>query len=108
MTDGELIELISQNNQEAFDKLYSRYWEKLFLYIAKVIRERDDAQDLVQEIFVSLWLRRKNITTINSLPAYLFTAARYKGLSYIQSNIHKNNYSESLSAFFKDQEYSLD
>jgi RNA polymerase sigma-70 factor (ECF subfamily) len=108
MTDGELIELISRNNREAFDTVYNRYWEKLFLYIAKVIRDRDDAQDIVQEIFVSLWLRREELPRINSLSAYLFTAARYKGLSYIQANIHKSNYSESLSGFLTEQNYSPD
>ena len=108
MTDNELIELINKNDRKAFDEVYNRYWEKLFLYVAKVIRDKDDAQDIVQEVFVSLWMRREELAPIKSLPAYLFTAARYKGLSYIQANIHKHNYSESLSEFLSQQQDSPD
>lgn len=108
MKDNELIALMSQHDKRAFDQIYDRYWEKLFLFLVKVIKNEDDAQDLVQEIFVSLWLRRDNLPVIDSLSAYLFTAARYKGLSYIQANINKNNYLKSLADFLSQPDYSPD
>ncbi|HCN85194.1 MAG TPA: RNA polymerase subunit sigma-70, partial [Sphingobacteriaceae bacterium] len=88
--------------------MYDRYWEKLFLFLAKVIKDEDEAKDLVQEIFVSLWIRREKLHTIHSLSAYLHTAAKYKGLTYIQANINKNNYLESLTEFLSQADYSPD
>jgi len=108
MKDDELISLMSRSDREAFDQIYDRYWEKLFLFLAKVIKDEDEAKDLVQEIFVSLWIRREKLHTIHSLSAYLHTAAKYKGLTYIQANINKNNYLESLTEFLSQADYSPD
>jgi RNA polymerase sigma-70 factor (ECF subfamily) len=108
MKDNELIALMSQNDKHAFDQIYDRYWEKLFLFLVKVIKDEDDAKDLIQEIFVSLWIRRESLPVIDSLSAYLYTAARYKGLSYIQTNITKNNYLQSLADFLSQPDYSDD
>ena len=101
--DHQLLKLLKEDNKKAFDLIYNRYWEQLFEYVAKVVKDRDDAKDIVQELFVSLWFRRMSLDNINSLQAYLFTAARYKGLTYIKDNISKNKYLESLKLFF-DQE----
>jgi RNA polymerase sigma-70 factor (ECF subfamily) len=99
-SDDRLLELLSEDNRKAFDLIYSRYWQLLFVYVAKVVTDRDEAKDIVQEIFVSLWLRRANLTEIVSLKAYLLTAARYKGLNYIKDNISRGKYLESLKTFF--------
>lgn len=99
---------MSQSDREAFDQIYERYWEKLFLFLVKVIKNEDEAKDLVQEIFVSLWIRREKLQHIHSLSAYLHTAAKYKGLSYIQANITKNSYIESLTEFLSQADYSPD
>ena len=101
--DDRLLTLLRDDDKQAFDLIYNRYWEQLFVYVAKVITDRDNAKDIVQEIFVSLWFRRMNLSDIDSLQAYLFTAARYKGLTYIKDNIHKNKYLVSLKQFFNEE-----
>jgi len=108
LPDAKLLELIQQDNRDAFDQIYNRYWEKLFLYVAKVVRDSEEAQDIVQEVFVSLWERRQKLGTINSLSAYLFAASRYKGLSYVKAHLHKNRYMDSIAAFFSCGDNSLD
>jgi RNA polymerase sigma-70 factor (ECF subfamily) len=99
-SDDQLLKLLQEDNRGAFDLIYKRYWEPLFIYVAKVVKDNDEAKDIVQEVFVSLWFRRMHLNDINSLRAYLFTAARYKGLTYIKDNISKNKYLESLKLFF--------
>ncbi|TSJ35894.1 RNA polymerase sigma-70 factor [Mucilaginibacter corticis] len=102
-SDQHLLKLLKEDDKKAFDLIYQRYWEPLFTYVAKAVKDRDEAKDIVQEVFVSLWYRRGSLHPINSLQAYLFTAARYKGLTYIKNNSHKNKYLESLSLFFEQE-----
>ncbi|MCR8557782.1 RNA polymerase sigma-70 factor [Mucilaginibacter sp. BJC16-A38] len=106
-SDDRLLELLLEDNKDAFNLIYARYWEQLYVYVAKVVTDKDEAKDIVQEIFVSLWSRRMSLNDIISLKAYLFTAARYKGLSFIKDNINKSKYLESLTAFFEYENDSV-
>ncbi|SMD13250.1 RNA polymerase sigma-70 factor [Pedobacter nyackensis] len=102
LTDQQLMELILQDDREAFDQIYSRYWKKLFVYAGKVVRDEDEAQDIVQEVFVSLWQRRQLLININSLSSYLHGAIRFRGLGYIRANLYRHNYLSSIHCFFEE------
>ena len=75
--DTELLELLAQDNREAFDTLYDRYWEMLFQAAFKRLRNKDQCKDLIQDVFVDLWCRRGQVT-INNIKAYLLTAVRFQ------------------------------
>ncbi|SOD18292.1 RNA polymerase sigma-70 factor [Pedobacter xixiisoli] len=106
-SDQILLDMLKLDKRQAFDAIYNKYWEGIYLYIAKIIKDEEVAQDLLQEIFVSFWLRCEELE-IESLKAYLFTAARYSSLTYIKQNIKKNNYEESMSEFFSQHDHSLE
>ena len=82
--DKTLLLQIKEDDSLAFDLLFERYWEKL--YRAANARLNDDAvaQDIVQEIFISLWNNAENATILN-LEAYLFRAAKYKIANHIRN-----------------------
>jgi RNA polymerase sigma-70 factor (ECF subfamily) len=102
LNDQELMELLIHDNRDAFDQIYNRYWKKLFMYAGKVVKDEEEAQDIVQDVFVSLWQRRKALINIYSLSSYLHGAIRFKGLVYIRSNFYKHNYITSLKVFFEE------
>jgi len=106
-SDQILLEMLRVDKKRAFDAIYNKYWEAIFLYIARIIKDEEAAQDLIQEIFVSFWLRCEELE-IESLKAYLYTAARYKSLTYIKENINRNNYEELMSDFFSKYDESLE
>ena len=105
--DAQLFELLCQGNREAFDEIYTRYWDKLYVFVAKAIKDKEPAKDIVQEIFVSLWLRRESLKNSDSLSGYLFTAARFKGITYIQSNLKKTGCELSLVEHFTGRQDTL-
>ena len=105
--DEYLIAMLANNKEKAFNAIYDLYWEKLYLYIFKVIKDDEAAQDITQEILVSLWLRSEKLTGVKSLSAYLFTAAKYKSFTYIRDNLQKNNYEQSLTDFISVYDNSL-
>jgi RNA polymerase sigma-70 factor (family 1) len=91
-TDEVLISRMRDDDSEAFTLIYRRYWEELFVTAAKVLRGKEEAADVLQDVFLSLWNRRKEITIESSLSAYLQTSVRYKSIHYIEKNITRRDY----------------
>jgi RNA polymerase sigma-70 factor (family 1) len=91
-TDETLLSLVAAGDKEAFTMLYRRYWQSLFTSAAKALRSKTDAADLVQDIFLSIWNRRHELSITGSLGAYLQTSVRYKVIKYIEKNITRRDY----------------
>ncbi|MEX6690684.1 RNA polymerase sigma-70 factor [Danxiaibacter flavus] len=107
-TDERLLELLSDHDDRAFTEIYERYWEQLSLYVLKVTQSSEEASDIVQEIFVSLWKRRNELQINGPLSAYLIKAARNLSIRYIEKNIRKRNFLSTLSSHFVQEDSSTE
>lgn len=76
LSDKELLK--SAEEQLSFRALYNRYWEALYKRASHRLGDSEDAQDAVQEVFVSLWRNRESIELEDTLASYLFTAIKYQ------------------------------
>ena len=79
--DTGLIQLLQQGNREAFSILYDHYWKNLLSYAGKrlmVLEDAEEAEEVVQDVFVNLWERHENLEITGSLSSYLQGAVRYK------------------------------
>ena len=74
--DLELLQLIQQDNEAAFEELYNRYWDKLYYMAHKRLKSSAAAEEIVQDIFLTLWQKRKTLA-IESVPHYLAAMVRY-------------------------------
>ena len=83
LDDTRLLELLKQENEEAFAEIYNRYWKLLYITSQNIIRDDFFAKEAVQEVFISLWQRRNDIE-IQFLKGYLQQAVRYKILKAIR------------------------
>lgn len=75
MTDKDL--LISPDEEAAFRVLYDRYWEMLYRKAYTRLGNSSDAEDIVQDLFVTLWRNRLAIKPEPDLGLYLFVALKY-------------------------------
>lgn len=91
-TDEQLLQQMAAGERQAFTLLYRRYWEDLFVTVAKTLRGKEEAADVVQDVFLSLWNRRNELNLKGSLAAYLHTSVRYKCIHYIEKNITRRDY----------------
>jgi RNA polymerase sigma factor (sigma-70 family) len=77
--DLQLVELVSKDDKSAFTELYRRYWSRLFTVAAnKLDKDLSSAEELVQDIFLDLWRRRRDLQIKTSVAAYLAVALKYK------------------------------
>lgn len=75
--DSDLLKLVKQNDQLAFEELYERHWLSLYNIAFKRLNEKETSKDLVQDVFTDLWHKRHKKDISRLLP-YLHTAVRYK------------------------------
>ncbi|GGA96354.1 RNA polymerase sigma-70 factor [Mucilaginibacter rubeus] len=94
--DRELANLLRQHDHKAFNEIYRRYWKKMLLIAWNHSQDNGIAKDIVQEVFVNLWQRCKELH-IDNLPAFLATAIKFQVFKYYQkeqrrSELAKENY----------------
>jgi RNA polymerase sigma-70 factor (family 1) len=95
-TDVELIELFELGDINAFEEIYNRYSLKLYAAAYKRLKERDTAQEIVQDFFTSFWINRQQVKIQTSLQGYLFTSIKYLVLNHKRATAVRNSYAEIL------------
>lgn len=85
LADPELTDLMKLDDRGAHDEIYNRYWNSLYHTAYNLIRNKDTAEDCVQDVYISLWTRRKELN-ITSLKGYLLQAIRYRVLETIRND----------------------
>lgn len=59
-----------------FDQIFQKYYQPLFLYSLKFVKNENDAHDIIQEVFAAVWENEKYKLELGHLKSYLFSAAR--------------------------------
>lgn len=73
--DAQLILLLNEQNNTAFDRIFRKYWQELYDFAYVKTHDGDVAEEIVQELFVNLWEKRQELT-IRNLRSYLFISVR--------------------------------
>jgi len=92
--DAILLKLLKAGDGTALQEIYSRYSEPVFLAALKKLRSKAIAEELVQNLFISLWAKRETVQ-IQHLSSYLQTAIRYQVIDYIRSQMIRERYYQS-------------
>lgn len=73
--DNEIINGLRKDSHEAFQELFERYSQALYQFSFSYLKSREDAEGVVQEVFMKIWKNRKKLRTDTSFKSYLFTIA---------------------------------
>lgn len=87
--EKELIQLIAQSDEMAFAKLFDHYRNKIYTVALKLTHSTTVAEEIVEDVFLKIWLRRSSLDQIDNFSAYLYEIARnetYKILKQIAKN----------------------
>ncbi|WP_158797944.1 RNA polymerase sigma factor [Pedobacter sp. L105] len=83
-SDQELLELLKNNDNNAFKELYHRYFKRLYHQAFKMLKDDNLSKDIIQEVFLQLWNKRAT-QQIDSLNAYLYAVTRFQVFKVIRS-----------------------
>ncbi len=85
MNELVLFKEIKQGNKKAFDALFRLYYKRLCSHCWRFVRSKETAEDIVQKVFVQLWMRRKYLVINESGSGYLFTCVKNESFIYLKS-----------------------
>lgn len=93
--DDDLVDWLRKGHARAFEEIYQRYWYKLYRVAYQQTGTREEAEELVQNLFENLWHRRSQLT-IRHLPSYLVVSIKHLATNYVKSQITHRKYQEYL------------
>ncbi|MEI5983449.1 MULTISPECIES: RNA polymerase sigma-70 factor [Sphingobacterium] len=91
----KLITALKSGSEKAFTEIYNKYWKKLLAISYHILKDKEQAQEVVQEVFISIWNNRKEIE-IDSIEGYLATAVKYSTFKVIYKNKRLNEIEQGL------------
>lgn len=83
-SDDQLISMLRQDDGHAFELIYQQYAAKLYSAAYNLLRNREACEDIVQDLFAELWLKRHQLY-ISSLQGYLKVSIRNRVLMHMRS-----------------------
>lgn len=95
--DRELTALLSNGDDLAFTEIYDRYWEKLFAIAFNRCNDLLDAEEIVQNVFFSIWKRRAQLDLQYKLSTYLSVAVKYQVINVLGKKYHRQSHLQGLS-----------
>lgn len=106
MEEYHLIIRLKKDDRHAFDTLYEMYARRLMSFCLSYVRIVEDAEEIVQDIFVSLWKNRRSIQNTVSLWPFLYGALRKSILYYYRRKLNSPIYEEFVD--LKDDAHPVD
>src|SRR4030042_3556353 len=81
--DAIMMELIKSGNLSVFEDFFRTYYQPLCYYALKYVSVPDTAEEIVQDLFYTLWEKREEMTITTSLKAYMYTATHNRCLKFL-------------------------
>lgn len=102
LSDIDLVDLLKTDDSIAFEIIYRRYWRSLFGFVFQQLGSKEDSEEVIHDLMLSLWQNRQQ-SNIQNLKIYLFIAARNLANKFIKSQINLRKYREYqiLNAVFE-------
>ena len=105
-SNTELIKFLKKGDITAFDAIYNKYCHKLHEFVLRYLKQEEDAEGVVQEVFIKIWEARNKIDIYASFESFLFTIAYNTTISLLRKRVSETKSREYLKSL--QQIYNAD
>ena len=105
--DDALVLGLEAGNERAFTEIYERYWQRLYALAHRKLNASTDAEEVVQDVFVTLWHKRST-ARIARLEVYLFAAAKYKIIDCLRARMAHSGYIAKTTPYSRSDDRSTE
>lgn len=102
LSDQNALELLQQDPVKGFKVLFDKYWEMLYAIAVTKVPSQEEARDIVQEVFMSLWTSRESIRQEDSLFPWLSTCLRNRVYNHFARNKTRQQFIRDMEGRFTD------
>jgi RNA polymerase sigma-70 factor (family 1) len=103
----EIILRLKKDEKSALDDLFDYYYPRLFHFSKSILKIETEVDDILQEVFVKLWLNRQKIGNAETFNSYIFTITKNEVLNLIRTNIRNSNFKNDLYQRSVAEEFQL-
>ncbi|WP_372775083.1 RNA polymerase sigma factor [Mangrovibacterium sp.] len=96
ISEKVLLSALKNDDVEAFDMLFREYGKRLFHFAFGYLKSREEAEEVVQEVFLKIWRKRKQLKVELSFKSYLFKIAYHHILELFEQTNRKQQYRNQL------------
>ncbi|TCD03842.1 RNA polymerase sigma factor [Pedobacter psychroterrae] len=91
--DSEILEKFSneKTRNEAFNLLLSKYQQKIYWHIRRLVIDHDDADDLVQDVFIKVWKNLEKFRSDSQLYTWIYRIATNESITFLNKKKQRNN-----------------
>ncbi len=100
--EKEILKLLKNNSEEAIKIIFEAHYEGLCSYAESILRDQFSAEEVVQQLFIQLWMNAQSLSIYTSLKNYLYRSVHNNCLKYI--NKHKTELKQFDQYIFYDKE----
>jgi len=87
LDDMQLLRFLQEENEEAFAEIYNRHWKRIYTLALSYLKSPEAAQDVVQDVFVKIWMNKENLLHVKEFKPYVFVTARNLIISSLRNTI---------------------
>ncbi len=104
--DIELVMKLKNHDEEAMILLYKNYWKDLYITAFKVLKDKEDCEDIIQDLFIRIWNKREETDIKTSLKSYLLAAVRYEVYRKVRESRKYESIMDDIIEMVSDQSLS--
>ena len=98
-----LVKELKNGNEKAFKKLFDTYRNDLYKFSLSMVGSKNYAEEIVQDVFMKIWIKRELLNLEMSFKSYLFTITRNKTIKFLKKAADNKKLREEI--FYKRQKF---
>jgi RNA polymerase sigma-70 factor (family 1) len=106
--EKKLLQRVAGGDEKAFDMFFNLYKGKIFAYAYKLSKSRHIAEEIVQEIFIKLWINREQLREVNNPGTYIFVMVKNKVIDYLRKIANEDGIFTQVWKFINAQQDTAD
>lgn len=109
LSEKELVDYLKQDKLNAFREIYSRYWKTMYSAAFKRLKSKELSEEIVQELFTTLWVKRHSLNINNGVAPYLYTAVSHAVIDHYRKEMVREKYKQAFKVIhFADSDNSTE
>ena len=105
--DFSLLRNSGNGDQKSFELLYSKYWYQLYVSANKVLKDESSSEDIIQEVFTSLW-KKASTLEIENLNAYLYQAVKFQVAKKLRAKSNLTDYLKNINGLILESHQQIE
>ena len=90
----DLVRKLKKGDISSFDRLYQQYYKKVYLFARGILKSHEDAENIVQEVFIKIWEKHKELDENQSFESFVYTISYNTSISLIRKKLSEKSFLE--------------